>query len=159
MKRIIAELFAESFKIGISSLNVSSLQMNRPAIAAHTTATAALSVAVSIPEQIPPRMMIGVINAGIASKNTLNISAGVRFTSCFGHFSFLAKKRTSVISTTMMVTPTNIPCLNILPTEAPVKVQQITMIMDGGMIGPIPPDTTNRPAVRSPGYPILTISL
>ena len=41
--------------------------------------------------------------------------------------------------------------LNMLVTDAPVRVQYNTMMMDGGMTGPRPPVMTSRPAVRSSG--------
>ena len=51
----------------------------------------------------------------------------------------------------MIRMPMTMPWLNMLVTDAPVRVQYSTMMMDGGMTGPRPPAMTSRPAVRSSG--------
>ena len=81
----------------------------------------------------------------------MNTSQAERLTSIFGQFSFFAKNKTSAINTIIIATPIIIPSVNMLETEAPVSVQYRTIIIDGGIIGPKPPETTRSPAMSASG--------
>ena len=91
INNIIADPFAESKTIGTMSLIFTSLYIKIPAINDQTTATAADSVGVNIPEYIPPNIIIGRSKAGIAEKKLFESSSKDIFFSALGHCSLFAK--------------------------------------------------------------------
>ena len=71
--------------------------------------------------------------------------------SAFGQSSLEDKKMQITVKTTVIMIPATIPPLKRSPMELEVMVPYTTIMIEGGMIGPKPPATANKPAERCCG--------
>ena len=92
MNKIMAELFAESFKMGTSSFYSQFFVDEKSGNGIHYNCDGGTFCCCQHTGVDTAKDDDGVISAGMASKKILKISEGLRFTACFGQFSFCVKR-------------------------------------------------------------------
>ena len=120
-------------------------------------AATAASVGVKMPARMPPMMMIGAPQAGVAWRVAI-ISSRRLARSSRRYPRRLARMATVNIRKIPIRTPGRNPPRNSRPTEVPVMLPKITKGMLGGMMGPMVEAAPTKAAEKDRGYPAFSMA-